>query len=181
MKQARQSASRDKPDAITRAAVLTIVCAFVALFVGLWAGTCSANSSGVESVKQIYSFPDGGSGSDSIATGGLYRGTALYDITLSTKAHLIVLYDNTTQTSSIVAWPDPTSPETGYLYVNPLDRDEVLRRIRDREDKDERAKDGENVYSFRMTRSTTTHKSVNNDSAVETTSTVRLNEVSDDE
>lgn len=151
--------------------VLTTICVAIALFVGMAIG-CNkvADQQGVEDVKKIYSFPPGGSGSDNIASAGLYKGTALYDITLSTKAHLIVLYDNTTNTSSIVAWPDPTSPETGYLYVNPLDRDEVLRRIADRETKDEQAKKGENTYSFRM--DTGTQEITSTDDAVEVKGTV---------
>lgn len=107
---------------------------------------------GVEEVRQLYSFPDGGSGSDSIASGGLWQGAALYDITLSTDAHLVVLYDNTTGTVAMCPWPDPTSPQTGYLYVNPLDRDAVLRRIAEREGKDAQAREGYNVYSFEQGR-----------------------------
>ena len=93
---------------------------------------------GVEEVRQLYSFPDGGSGSDSIASGGLWQGAALYD--------------NTTGTVAMCPWPDPTSPQTGYLYVNPLDRDAVLRRIAEREGKDAQAKEGYNVYSFEQGR-----------------------------
>lgn len=102
--------------------------------------------------RQLYSFPAGGSGSDAIATGGLWQGAALYDITLSTDAHLVVLYDNTTGTVAMCPWPDPTSPQTGYLYVSPLDRDAVLRRIAEREEKDGQAMEGYNVYSFEQGR-----------------------------
>jgi hypothetical protein len=155
--------------------VLTTICVAIALFVGMAIG-CNkvADQQGVEDVKRLYSFPSGGSGSDSIASGGLYEGTALYDITLSNKAHLIVLYDNTTNSSSIVPWPDPTSPETGYLYVSPLDRDAVLRRIAEREEKDEQAKKGANTYSFRLT--TDSQETTTTDNAVETRGTVSVDD-----
>lgn len=166
-KQVKKAAMEDRAIVVA----LTVIGFTIALFVGLAIG-CNKmpGQQGVEDVKKIYSFPPGGSGSDNIASAGLYQGTALYDITLSTKAHLIVLYDNTTNTSSIVAWPDPTSPETGYLYVSPLDRDEVLRRIAERETKDEQAKKGENTYSFRM--DTGTQEITSTDDAVEVKGTV---------
>lgn len=136
---------------VLRVAV-TIAVVAVVLFVGIAIGSCSYDATeGVEKVRKLYDFPDGGSGSDSIASAGLYRGAALYDIKLSTKAHLVVLYDNTTSSVAMVPWPDPTSPSTGYLYVTPYERDEVLRRIRTRETQDQRAMDGEDVYGFRYT------------------------------
>ena len=151
MSKTSDSGARDKSDVAPRVAISVIVCALV-LFVGIAIGSgfAKADESATE-VRKLYSFPDGGSGSDSIATAGLYRGAALYDVKLSTKAHLVVLYDNTTSSVAMVPWPDPTSPETGYLYVTPTERDSVLRRIAERESKDERAKAGEDVYGFRYT------------------------------
>lgn len=143
-------ASFCESDVAGRVVISVIVCALV-LFVGIAIGSGAVPDGSVSEVRKLYSFPDGGSGSDSIAKGGLYRGAALYDVTLSTKAHLVVLYDNTTSSVAMVPWPDPTSPETGYLYVTPTERDSVLRRIAERESKDERAKAGEDVYGFRYT------------------------------